>query len=577
MSRAPAHGAELHRLFYFHSRFGWRPNYAAISSVLTALLFAAAGTAAQPTATPSGRTWQSEGSAADVQRVHDRQASDGDTIVIPKGTFSWTGPVSLTKAIILKGQTIRNDDGTSIDNTIIQDNIPLSVNGGLIQLNAPGGQRVTGITFVQGRTQMRSNGIIGVRGTTPTRIDHCVFDHVYFSPMINVSDYNYGVIDHCTKRNPIRNEGLAHFRMGWQSGTHGDPPWMLPAGYGGPDFFFVEDNLSYGGIDCTLGSKVVVRHNKFVYANMASHGTGRTWHDGRAARAVEIYNNEFRLARDYHALVGSNGGGAVVHDNKIVPLDGGVNGIDLGNYRMIANLGSPFYGASGANAWDYNATEADGTHVDGHPPYLFASGTVSSASGSTITDSTKNWTANQWRSYSVSRPSDRISAAITSNTNNTLSINQRQNQRQNQGFAAGNTYEIHKVVRALDQPGLGKQSGTMNRNNPRWMQQENEPCYSWNNTDQNNNPVNFRQWSGGESILVGRDYFNDTPMPGYTPYTYPHPLTTSLAPPQPTAGVKVGSRHHFYKKEKNEAKKGRRRKWGHAKENLENEMPQPDQ
>ena len=71
----------------------------------------------------------------------------------------------------------------------------------------------------------------------------------------------------------------------------------------------------------------------------------------------------------------------------------------------------------------------------------------------------------------------------------------------------------------------------MKRNNPRWMHQENEPCYSWNNTDQNNNPVNFTQSSGGASILVGRDYFNNTPMPGYTPYTYPHPLVSGASVP----------------------------------------------
>jgi hypothetical protein len=470
--------------------------------------------------------YHSNGSAANVQQIHDNQAHNGDAITIPAGTFSWTGTVRLTKAITLRGQTIRNDDGTSIDNTIIQDNIPLAANEGLIDLNAPGGQRVTGITFVQGRTQMQSNGIIRVAGTTPTRIDHCVFDHVYFSPMIGVSDYNYGVIDHNTKRHPISNEGLAHFAMGSQSGTHGDSPWMLPAGYGGPDFFFVEDNLSYGGIDLTLGSKVVVRHNRFVYANMASHGTGQSFHDGRAARAVEIYNNAFILAPN--SLTGSTGGGVVVHDNRIVPLDGVVDGITMQVYRMIYNFGWPFFGANGASPWDYNATEPDGSHVDGHPPYLFASGTltyVSSGYPYTVKDSTKNWSTNQWHGYSIRRPSDGATAVINSNTNNTLRIGQWQSQ----GFAVGNTYEIRKAIQVLDQPGLGAQVGAMNRNNPRWMQQATEPCYSWNNRDQNNNLVNFTTGTGGTTIIEGRDYFNNTPMPGYTPYTYPHPLVIGAA------------------------------------------------
>jgi hypothetical protein len=548
-----------HWPFVPDSWFESQPNYAVLYWVIAALFFAASGKAAQPAARPSGRTWQSDGSAGNVQQIHNTQAVDGDTITIPAGTFSWTATVRLTKAITLKGQTIRNDDGTSIDNTIIQDNIPLTANNGLIELKAPGGQRVTGITFVQGRTQMQSNGIIRVAGTTPTRIDHCVFDHVYFSPMIGVSDYNYGVIDHNTKRNPVSNEGLAHFTMGFQSATHGDPPWRLPAGYGGPDFFFVEDNLSYGGIDLTLGSKVVVRHNKFVYANMASHGTGQTFHDGRAARAVEIYNNEFDLAQNYHALTASNGGGAVVHDNKIVALDGGVNGIDMQVYRMIYNFGPPFFGANGSSLWDYNATEADGSHVDGRPPYLFASGTLTSVSNGhpyTATDSTKNWPKNRWRGYSIRRLSDGATAVISSNTTNTLWIEQWQSQ----GFAVGNTYEIRKAIQVLDQPGLGAQTGTMNRNNPRWMQQASEPCYSWNNKDQNNNLVNFIAAIGGTTLVEGRDYFNNTPMPGYTPYVYPHPLITSLAPPQPRAGVTLDSQQ----------KKARRKKWGHAKENLAN-------
>ena len=35
--------------------------------------------------------------------------------------------------------------------------------------------------------------------------------------------------------------------------------------------------------------------------------------------------------------------------------------------------------------------------------------------------------------------------------------------------------------------------------------------------------MNFRQ--------EGRDYYNNTPMPGYKPYIYPHPLVSGLAPP----------------------------------------------
>jgi len=34
--------------------------------------------------------------------------------------------------------------------------------------------------------------------------------------------------------------------------------------------------------------------------------------------------------------------------------------------------------------------------------------------------------------------------------------------------------------------------------------------------------VNFSRQTGAQTILPGRDFFNDTSMPGYAPYTYPH-------------------------------------------------------
>ena len=489
------------------------------------------------TASAQSIVWQSDGTPQNIQFIHDNQVVDGDTITIPSGTFSWTGTVLLTKAITLQGNTTTDapNSQNSVDNTVVIDNIPLAANNGLIELRAPGGQRVTGITFVQGRAQMQNNGIVRVSGATPTRIDHCVFDHVYFSPMIGVSDYNYGVIDHNVKRNPVSNEGLVQFSMGWTAQTNGDPPWMLPAGYGGPDFFFVEDNLSYGGLDLTLGSKVVVRHNRMVNCNMANHGTGMTYRDGRGSRAIEIYNNDWLIQENYNGLTGTNGGPILVHHNTFTSFapQPSFGGIALGNYRAIYNFGSPFFGSDGTSGWDQN------------DPRTFDSGTISARNGGVITVSGKSWTTNQWVGYSLKRTSGGSGAAtIQSNTSNTISLGEWHDQ----GWAVGNTVEIHKLVRCLDQPGLGKQVGTMNRASPQWMQQANEPCYAWGNVDTRGGAFanSFRLDNGGNTgtIQEGRDYFNNTPMPGYTPYCYPHPLVSGAPcggpPPTPTPTPTAG-------------------------------------
>jgi hypothetical protein len=396
--------------------------------------------------------YDSDGSPTNLQYIHDMLARDGDTITVPAGTFGWTGTLRLTKAIILKGQTIRNDDGTSVDNTIIQDAKP--DNGASIRLWGNGGQRVTGCTFVGAHAGAHDQAFIDVRGTTPTRIDHCVFDHLNDGPAIGWNDYNYGVIDHNTKRNPVGTDGIAHIYMGLISNDHGDLHFTQPPGFGGPNFLFIEDNLLAGGMDLSLGSKVVVRYNTFQQANMANHGTGMSWHDGRGSRAIEIYNNTWNLQQSYHTLTSTNAGPVIIHDNVIrrYPGDGPVAGLSIQYYRQFTDFGSPFYMADGNNAWDQNDPQ------------------------------------------------------------------------------------LHTLLRGLDQPGLGRQVGTMDRANPRWMQQADEPCYEWNNTNDHGTAIHYVIGGNNTTILLSRDYFNDTPMPGYTPYQYPHPLVGGGNPsPTPTA------------------------------------------
>src|SRR5439155_24852979 len=66
--------------------------------------------------------YNSNGSAANVQQIHDTQAVDGDTITLSLGTFSWSTHVTITKGITMQGQTaVNSDTGFCEDRTIRQD------------------------------------------------------------------------------------------------------------------------------------------------------------------------------------------------------------------------------------------------------------------------------------------------------------------------------------------------------------------------------------------------------------------------------------------------------------------------
>ena len=93
-------------------------------------------------------------------------------------------------------------------------------------------------------------------------------------------------------------------------------------------------------------------------------------------------------------------------------------------------------------------------------------------------------------------------------------------------FCAGDALEIRRVDHALDQPGRARGSLISGDNPtppPGGDDQVTEPCYSWNNGQ--------ASFSGGPGVRANVHYFNNTPMPGYTPYIYPHPLVNATPPP----------------------------------------------
>ena len=70
----------------------------------------------------------------------------------------------------------------------------------------------------------------------------------------------------------------------------------------------------------------------------------------------------------------------------------------------------------------------------------------------------------------------------------------------------------------------------------RGTHQSSEPFYEWNNIE-NGSDVDvtvYNNWTGcfnpqpSDHVKENRDYYNDTPKPGYTPFVYPHPLTKDI-------------------------------------------------
>lgn len=509
-------------------------------------------------------------------------ASNGDTVVIPAGTVTWTGGLRIKKAITLQGSGI----GSTLIKDGIQNGTIRLISFTLVPNKA---SRMTGIEFQDGGRATPKNGEFGVLGSNidgrTMRIDHCKFNglkgNIQLNTVIGVADHN----------EIITNVGgfFTVYDSYWNGATtiFGDESRHAPLNFGGTDFFFIEDNTYTGTANVTrsltdghAGARFVVRYNTITDGLVTVHGldsSGRI----RSASAFEIYNNTFiQTSTSKGSEWGSvRGGVALLHDNTISGF-GSNSTFPLTCFRMTW----PFwYGADGTNPWDINK-----------PGGPFFSGTAAAATAPSVKGLTTvtvsgnpNWTTDQWAGYTIKRTTNLGSSTskayfseIKSNTSNTLTY--LPGYSSNLTFAAGDSFQLWKVEQALDQAGvsegqlltigsLAKRPSPPTRPPPRWNDQVITPCYSWNNTREGGAHVNFG--AASRVFAQGVHYFNDTPMPGYTPYTYPHPLTTGLSPSGPaTRNATPSSQDNLHRKKKHWAKKLQGKKGKKPKENWTNEM-----
>jgi hypothetical protein len=543
----------------------------------------------------SATVYNSDGTVQNIQAIHNNQAVDGDTIIVPAGTFSWTARLNITKGITIQGATTISgpaSNPTINDGTIILDNTPRSGTIGILLAQIPPGKsfRLTGMTFRRGATTSSSTRALtfSSTGSSPNRsmrMDHCHLDRLYTGKLFVTSGWIYGVIDHnvldCSSGISIT---IGHNGYGGNlaSDPDGNHAWADYSRYGTGDFFFIEDNtvrnvsgtdnILIGGTDTTNGGKDVFRHNYFFNCVIGDHGT-----EGQAARfhrCREVYNNtfEFNVPNTSNA---QRAGSSLYHDNIwLGTLQNANRCATLNSFRSNSARSNSIWGpADGTSPWDLNDDGTGNPAPPGSVGHTFLSGTatggsVSGGSG-TMIDSTKNWTPNQWVGYSVKNKNPQadgynLGSHITSNTATSLTYSYygATDTAHHLRFSSGDRYEIHRCIKSLDQAGTGK--GDL-INSPNgipintvtgtacWPHAVVEPCFSWDNRHLPDNVV-YGFGTGIPFIVAGRDYFNlgngfpsNTTPPAVSaalspaingtqysgPFTYPHPLVSGV-PPTPT-------------------------------------------
>jgi hypothetical protein len=390
--------------------------------------------AAGATADGGGVVHAASCSQGDVQAAIDA-ASDGDIVVVPAGTCTWTTSGDSEPAVQIAGKGIMLQ-GAGVGQTIITDGTGTGWNNSLIQVEAEVGKffRITGFTF----TGVNSPSGIGIEGTsTGFRIDHNRFEnHSDFSTAVLPSGRIYGLVDHNSLLNSrvlVRDDE--------------DAAWMRPLALGTDVAVYLEDNdfdctLHCNAVDGSSGGRYVFRYNTMTNTHVEAHSGCPS--GLRATFSYEIYSNTMIASDPTYRPFLLRGGTGVVFNNVVT-----------GSYT------TPHI------------------HIDDQR------------------------TCNGVSGYTCHSPWDRCDGTSPYDGN----------QPGTSGYPC------------RDQIGRSTDSG-------RYSPQSLEPLYEWGNTFAGSdvdifiNPVMCElTW---EHIKEGRDYFNDTVRPGYTPYEYPHPLTNDL-------------------------------------------------
>jgi hypothetical protein len=413
----------------------------------------------------------------DVQNTIDAIAAPGagQVVCIPNGTVTWTGQLVITKWINLQPQTV----GTPPNNLLLHitnNNSALTSLGDLISVteSTAGSIRIEGIDFIS-----------GTGPDTQTPIFHIdAFPVTNGRPVLIVGN-NFNLTNGGNAMGFKMNRGVV-------SGNYARSVPFLPQCNNG--FSFVRHKPISLSTSWTTPSKFGSAdtngdQNLYIETNNVTD----------VFEAIDVDSNGRAVIRRNTFI---DGAGTLTHGIDTSPSGSGRSmDVDTNVWQFTgsAKCFDPVLGPLPSNVFSLNSTRGGTTLLHGN--------TIPSTS-----------------SQAWGNPSQ-VYIAL-------------ENLRRNAGlFPCWN-----QGYPAPYQSGWGFITGATQAGNS-GVFQDSEPIYIWNNVGAGNynspNVSNFSpdQCGGGPDIgqyvVLGRDYFVNTPKPGYASFTYPHPLLggTGATPP----------------------------------------------
>ncbi|HET7535898.1 MAG TPA: hypothetical protein VFJ90_05550 [Candidatus Didemnitutus sp.] len=269
--------------------------------LLTAILAGVAFSTNLLAYTKAGTTYTTTGAQSDVAAAISN-ASPGDTVNIPAGTFTWgaTGALSVNKAITLSGA---GQTATTI---------PLATTGPTYG---------NGTISIEAAATVKSFGV-NQSGTANTTVFSAVVadgwritDILYNSGAVRgyfVFAETYGLIDSCTINGGGGTDELIFAR------GHTDS-WQTPSSMGTGNAIFIEDcTFNNDGYVCDMNSNArgVIRFCT-INGNMKVDGHGVASNTpARSVRHMEVYDNDWKIGPGaYYTAMEIRGGTGMIFDN----------------------------------------------------------------------------------------------------------------------------------------------------------------------------------------------------------------------------------------------------------------------